>query len=62
MLQVWLIGIAAILFWRGDIIARNRISYVNRNAREAAYALVILGYVLVVLSVVLVFVNGGTTG
>jgi hypothetical protein len=61
MMQVWLVLLGAVLLWQSDQWAKIGV----RNAPWTFYlmlTLTTLGYGCLVLSVVLVFVNGGTTG
>lgn len=59
-MQVWLVLLGAVLLWQSDQWSRIR-----QPADWVFYLLITLttlGYGCLVLSVVLVFVNGGTTG
>jgi hypothetical protein len=60
MMQVWLVLLGAVLMWQAD-------KWSSQGHREPFFAtlgmvLLALGYGLLVVSVVMVFVNGGTTG
>lgn len=54
MTQVWLALLGAILLWQGDNWAQA--------SENVAMVLVTSGYGCLIISVVLFFVNGGTTG
>jgi hypothetical protein len=60
MMQVWLVLLGAVLLWQSDKWAS-----LAKEVPSILYVLLtltVLGYGCLVLSVVLVFVNGGTTG
>jgi uncharacterized membrane protein len=55
MMQVWLVLLGATFLWRADIAG------VNGHKTEGA-GMWLVSNILLIISVVLVFVNGGTTG
>lgn len=54
-MQVWLVLLGAVLLWRAD---ECRIA----DLEHQTVALMLLGYGCLIVSIILVFVNGGTTG
>ena len=60
MTQVWLVLLGAVLLWQGESWAKTSQKYAV--AEPIALVLGLLGYGCLAISVVLFFVNGGTTG